>query len=146
MTDESSSYSRLAMLDECGGEIEGRKKYHKLMFLYRDKESDKEDWAFNRSRRGPTDPGFTSVLQAFEDLDMTELENDEHPYKYVLKKKGERFIESVKRHKKKINFGENPVLEGVKNIADNYGHMSGAELVKEEEIQKAKEKEYDMDV
>jgi len=65
---------------------------------------------------------------------------------YVLKKKGETFIDSVRKHKKKISFGESSVLEDVKNIADNYGHMSGAELVKEEEIQRAKEKEYDMDV
>ena len=106
MSDEDEEiHPRLMMLSEFDGEIEGRLKYHKSLYQYRNSESDSDDWAFRREEHGPLDPGFSSRMQSYEDLDMADVDEDSEPHRFSITSKGKRFVAGLKSGLSKIKDG-----------------------------------------
>lgn len=144
--DEAKTHPRLLMLDEFDGEIEGELKFHKSLFQYREKTVEKSDWAFTREERGPTDPGFSKVLQSLEDLRLSENEDEEVPHRYHLTVKGHRVARNLKRGLDKLDDRFEDRLESLSEIAEQNKDRSGSEIVTDEEIQDAKDETYQSDV
>jgi len=147
MTDEASEdYSRLIMLSEFDDEIEGRLKFHKSLYQYRELEFDTASWPFRREERGPHDPGFSSRMQHYENLDLIEVEEDDDPHRFALTAKGSRVANGLKRGLGKLKDSFAGKREAMSHIADRNKHRSGSEIEEDEEIQEAKEDPYQTDV
>jgi len=143
---EEKTHPRLLMLSEFDGEIEGELKFHKSLYQYRESTIDESDWAFNREERGPTDPGFSRVLQSLEDLRLTENEDEDVPHRYRLTIKGHRVATNLKRGLDKLDDRFEERLTSLRGVADKNKDRSGSEIVEDEEIQDAKESTYQSDV
>lgn len=143
---EEKTHPRLLMLSEFDGEIEGELKFHKSLYQYRETTVAESDWAFNREERGPTDPGFSRVLQSLEDLRLTENEDEEVPHRYRLTVKGHRVATNLKRGLDKLDDRFESRLNSMRGISEENKDRSGSEIVEDEEIQEAKESTYQSDV
>ncbi|WP_265109606.1 hypothetical protein [Halosolutus halophilus] len=94
--EEAKYHPRLWMLDEFDGEINGEKKFHKSLVQYRDSVGLKEEWSFVRAPRGPTDPGFTEIIEKYDDLNLIAMEKEGQIHIYKETEKGSRFIRGLK--------------------------------------------------
>jgi hypothetical protein len=137
---------RLMMLSEFDGEIEGRLKYHKSLYQFREEEVEESSWAFRREERGPHDPGFSSVMQSRENLDLVEVEEDEEPHRFRLTEKGDRFVDGLKTGLGKIQDSFSEKRETMSLIASRNKSRSGSEIEEDEDIQEAKEEPYQTEV
>lgn len=144
--EEAKTHPRLLMLEEFGGEIEGELKFHKSLFQYREEAVEQSDWAFNREERGPTDPGFSEVLQSLEDLRLSENNDEEVPHRYHLTVKGHRVARNLKRGLNKLDDRFEERMESLSGVAEQNKDRSGSEIVADDEIQAAKEETYQSDV
>lgn len=141
---EEASHPRLLMLSEFEGEIQGELKYHKSIFQYRETtdDVDPEDLPFKREEHGPTDRGFSSVLQSYEDLELLEEDKSNNRRDFVLFEKGERVAKGIQRGLSKLDSSFDNRLSGIQNVAEENKDRSGSEIVEDEEIQDAKEESY----
>jgi len=146
MTDDEKIHPRLMMLSEFDGEIDGRLKFHKSLYQYRNSEANSEDWAFRREEHGPLDPGFSSRMQSYEDLDMAEVDEDEEPHRFSITSKGERFTEGLKSGLSKLGDSFDAKKDTISSIASKNKDRTGSEIEEDEEIQEAKEEPYQTDV
>jgi hypothetical protein len=146
MTDDKEIYPRLVMLSEFDGEIEGRLKFHKSLYQYRNSETDSEQWAFRSEEHGPLDPGFSSRMQSYEDLGMAEVNEDEEPHRFSTTLKGERFAEGLKSGLSKLEESFDAKRAAISSIASKNKDRTGSKIEKDEEIQEAKEEPYQTDV
>lgn len=136
--EEGKNQPHLLMLAEFDGEIDGELKYNKVLYKYRHNTSTPEDWAFDREQWGPTDPGFTSVMQSLDDLDLTEEELDEiHVFK--ITSKGKDVADGVKRGLSKLDPGFTNRLGTILGIAEKDKDRSGSQIEEDEVVQDAKE-------
>ena len=146
MTDDEKIHPRLMMLSEFDGEIEGRLKFHKSLYQYRNSEADSEDWAFRREEHGPLDPGFSSRMQSYEDLDMAKVDEDEELHRFSITSKGERFTEGLKSGLSKLGDSFDAKKDAISSIASKNKNRTGSEIEEDEEIQEAKEEPYQTEV
>jgi|AntRauMinimDraft_3_1070383.scaffolds.fasta_scaffold00704_2 hypothetical protein len=139
-------HPRLMMLSEFDGEIEGRLKFHKSLYQYRNSETDSDDWSFRREEHGPLDPGFSSRMQSYEDLEMADVDEDSEPHHFRISGKGERFVQGLSKGLSKLKDGFSDRQDAMKNIASRNKDRTGSEIEKDEDVQKAKEEPYQTDV
>lgn len=144
--DDEEIYPRLVMLSEFDGEIEGRLKYHKSLYQFREAEIEESSWAFRREERGPHDPGFSSVMQSRENLDLVEVEEENEPHRFRLTEKGERFVDGLKTGLGKLNEEFSAKRETISAIATRNKPRSGSEIEEDEDVQEAKDEPYQTDV
>jgi hypothetical protein len=147
--EEARHHPHLLLLDEFDGEIEGRLKYHKSLFQYRNERGlDEEDWPFSREERGPMDEGFTDLMDDYEKLGLVEVDEKEGKvYVYRDTEKGSRVTKGLRRGLRKIRGeAENQREETAELIATLNIDRSGNEIVEDEDIQEAKENPYQSDV
>lgn len=149
MTDDEEDeilHPRLMMLDDFDGEIEGRLKFHKSLYQYRNSESSSEDWTFRREEHGPLDPGFSSRMQAYEDLDLAEVDEDKEPHRFRITSKGKRFARGLGNGLSKLRDGFDEQRDSLKDIASRNMDRTGSEIEQDEDVQEAKEEPYQTDV
>lgn len=144
--DDSKIYPRLQMLSEFDGEIEGRLKYHKSLYQYRQQESDTSEWAFRREEHGPLDPGFSSRMQSFEDMELVDVEEDREPHRFTITHKGKRFAKGIQSGLSKLENSFDTKRERISEIARRNKNRSGQEIAEDDEIQEAKEDPFQTDV
>lgn len=144
--DDEVLHPRLLMLDDFGGEVEGRLKFHKSLYQYRNSELESEDWAFRREEHGPLDPGFSSRMQSYENLDLTEVDEDREPHRFRITEKGRRFSRGLSSGLSKLRAGFDDRRESLREVANLNKNRSGSEIEEDEDIQEAKEEPYQTDV
>jgi hypothetical protein len=143
---EEKNHPRLLMLDGFDGKIEGELKYHKCLYKYRYNALEERDWSFKREERGPTDPGFTSIMQSMDDLDLVNGDSSEATHVFNITSKGKGVAKGLKRGLSKLDPTFDGKLDIMTEIAKRDKHRSGSEIVEDEEIQEAKEETYQSDV
>lgn len=139
MTDDETHHPRLILLDEAEGRIEGRAKYHKLLFNYADEEADETALTFVREERGPYDPGLSQAIQRYMDLGLVDVEDDEEPHEVEQTKKGRRYMSGYERTKMRLDESFRQTKERIRNTVKRHGDKSASEMVDEENVQDAKE-------
>lgn len=147
--EEARHHPHLLLLDEFDGEIDGRLKYHKSLFQYRnEQELDEDDWPFSREERGPMDEGFTDLMDDYEKLGLVEVDNEEGKvYVYRDTEKGSRVVEGLRRGLRKIRGKEEEEREKTAELIATLNiDRSGNEIVEDEDIQEAKGNPYQSDV
>lgn len=147
--EEARHHPHLLLLDEFDGEIDGRLKYHKSLFQYRnEQELDEDDWPFSREERGPMDEGFTDLMDDYEKLGLVEVDHEEgQVYVYRDTEKGSRVVEGLRRGLRKIRGKEEEEREKTAEVIATLNiDRSGNEIVEDEDIQEAKENPYQSDV
>lgn len=139
---EEAKHQRLLLLDEFGGKIEGELKYHKSLYQYRynTEEVNEEEWGFVREERGPTDRGFSSVLQSYEDLELVEETEQGNRRDFLLKDKGQKVAKGLRRGLSKLDDSFPSRLNMLKAVRDKNKNRSGSEIVEDDDVQEAKEK------
>lgn len=139
MTDDETHHPRLILLDEAEGRIEGRAKYHKLLFNYADEEADETALTFVREERGPYDPGLSQAIQRHMDLGLVDVEDDEEPHEVEQTEKGRRYMSGYERTKMRLDDSFRQTKERIRNTIKRHGDKSASEMVDEENVQDAKE-------
>jgi uncharacterized protein YwgA len=139
MTDDETHHPRLILLDEAEGRIEGRAKYHKLLFNYADEEADETALTFVREERGPYDPGLSQAIQRYMDLGLVDVEDDEEPHEVEQTEKGRRYMSGYERTKMRLDDSFRQTKERIRNTIKRHGDKSASEMVDEENVQDAKE-------
>lgn len=141
---EEATHPRLLMLSKFEGEIQGELKYQKSIFQYRENtdEVNSEEIPFKREEHGPTDRGFSSVLQSYEDLELLEQDQSGNRRDFFLYEKGERVAKGIQRGLSKLDSSFDGRLQGIQQIAGENKDRSGREIVEDEEIQEAKDESY----
>lgn len=140
MTDDETHQPRLVLLEEADGYIEGRAKYHKLLFNYADEEADETDLTFVREERGPYDPGLSQAMKRYVDLGLVDVEEEEEPHEVVQTEKGQRYMSGYERAKMRLDESFRQTKERIRNTVQKHGDKSANEMVGEENVQDAKEK------
>lgn len=141
---EEAKHNRLLLLDEFDGEVDGELKFHKCLYQYREftNEVDKSEWTFVREERGPTDRGFSSVLQSYEDLELAEENDSGNRRDFRLLSKGERVTKGIRRGLSKLDDSFEERLSALSSVAEANKDRSGSEIVEDDSIQEAKEETY----
>lgn len=139
MTNDSAHHPRLLLLDEAGGEIEGRAKYHKLLFNYVEEEAKDSSLEFVVEERGPYDPGLSKAMQRYMEVGLVDVEDDEEPHTVEQTKKGKRYMSGYERTKKRLDETYRETREQIANIVSRHGDKSANEMVERENVQDAKE-------
>lgn len=147
--EEARHHPHLLLLEKFGGEIEGRLKYHKSLYQYRNGQGmDETDWPFRREEHGPMDEGFTTLMEEYEKLGLVKVDEEEGKiYIYRTTETGSRVIRGFRRGLRKIRGEEAEDKERTAElIAELNMDRSGNEIVEDEDIQEAKEGPYQSDV
>lgn len=141
---EESVHPRLLMLSEFEGEVEGELKFHKSMFQYRQlvEEVENDQLEFTREERGPTDRGFSSVIQSYEDLGLVDSDNSGQRNDFMLKRKGHKVTKGIKRGLSKLKPDLESRLSGIEKVSEKNKDRSGNEITSDESVQEAKEETY----
>jgi len=138
--EEARYHPRLWMLDEFEGEIDGEKKYHKSLVQFRDRAGLENEWPFIRASWGPMDPGFSSILESYDDLKLMYVEKEGQIHIYKETEKGSRFVKGLKEGlrilKKDQTEEKEKELELVAKINKD---RLGSEIEKDDSIQEMKE-------
>lgn len=145
--EESKYYPRLQLISEFDGKVEGRLKFHKSLFEYRNEVMEEEDWPFTSEERGPMDRGASSVMDSYEKLDLIDIDDEGDVYFYEETEKGSRFARGIKKGLQKLKGEATERREGaMRKIAERNKDRSGYEIVQDEEVQEAKKNPYQTDV
>ena len=147
--EEARHHPHLLLLDEFESEIDGRLKYHKSLYQYRNAQGmDQTDWPFRSEERGPMDEGFTTLMDEYEKLGLVEVDEEKGKiYIYRTTEAGSRVIRGLRRGLRKIRGEEAEDREETAElIAELNIDRSGSEIVEDEDIQEAKENSYQSEV
>lgn len=141
---EEARHPRLLMLSEFEGKMEGELKYHKSIYQYREGSDsiDADDLEFVREEHGPTDKGFSSVIQSYEDLELIEGKKSGNRNDFFLREKGRRVANGLKRGLSKLDSGFNERLETISEVEEQNKERSGSQIVEDEDVQSAKDNTY----
>lgn len=139
MSDDETHHPRLLLLDEADGDIEGRAKYHKLLYKYADEEAEETSLSFVLEERGPYDPGLSQAMQRYMDLGLVDVDDDEEPHEVEQTEKGKRYMSGYERAKKQLDDRFQKTKEKIARTVRRHGEKSANEMVEEENIQEAKE-------
>lgn len=141
MTDKDKAHHpRLLLLHEAGGEIQGRKKYHKLVRLYQREVGEETEITTIREERGPYDPGLSKTMRRYLDLGLVETDDEGESRDVSQTDKGERYMSGLERTKRRLDTEFRRKSERVTEIVSEFGDKSGSEL--EEELSDDKENPY----
>lgn len=146
MTDDEAHHPRLLLLDEVDGEIEGRAKYHKLLYNYVDEEAENSELSFVREERGPYDPGLSQAMQRYIDLGHVEVDEEDEPHEIRQTEKGERYMSGYERTKMRLDETFRQTKERIAETVKKHGDKSANEMVQEENIQEAKDNPFRKDL
>lgn len=140
LPDEKAAFHlRLWMLDEFEGEIDGEKKYHKSLVQFRNNADLEDDWPVIIASWGPLDPGFSSILASYDDLELMYQERDGQIHIYKETQKGSRFIRGLKRGMRVLRKDQTEEFETeLKLIAKVNKDRLGQEIETDEDIQNLK--------
>jgi len=139
MSDDETHHPRLLVLDEADGHIEGRAKYHKLLFNYADEETEETSLKFVLEERGPYDPGLSQAMQRYMDLGLVEVNDEEEPHEVEQTDKGKRYMSGYERTKIRLDETFQQTKQRIQKTVEKHGNKSASEMVEEENIQEAKE-------
>lgn len=140
MTDkDKDEHTRLLILHEAGGEIEGRAKYHKLLFNYYDEEVGESELGFVTEERGPFDPGLSKAVKHYIDLNLLEVDEDEEPHDFSQTEKCERYMSGYEQAKRMLDVRFQETKEKVRNTIEKHGDKSASEMVARDNVQEAKD-------
>jgi len=139
MTDDETHHPRLLLLDKAEGRIEGRAKYHKLLFNYADEEAKETSLTFVREERGPYEPGLSQAMQRYMDLGLVEVNDEEEPHEVEQTEKGQRYMSGYERTKMRLDETFRKTKQRIQNTVRKHGDKSASEMVREENIQDTKE-------
>lgn len=141
---EEAAHPRLLLLSEFDGEMEGELKYHKSIYQYREitTEVDSEELPFKREEHGPTDRGFSGVIQSYEDLELLDQEKSGDRRDFHLREKGQRVANGIRRGLSQLDRKFGSRVQGIQKVAQQNKERSGSDIVEDEEIQEAKEESY----
>lgn len=139
MTDDETHHPRLLLLDEADGRVKGRAKYHKLLFNYADEKAEETSLTFVREERGPYDPGLSQAMQRYMDLGLVEVDDDEEPHEIEQTEKGKRYMSGYERAKMRLDETFQQTKQQIQSTVRKHGDKSANEMVREENVQKAKE-------
>ncbi|MFD1514005.1 hypothetical protein [Halomarina rubra] len=143
MTDEDKSHHpRLMVLHESGGHIEGRAKFHKLLYKYRGEEDGRSSIEQIREERGPFDPGLSKAMQRYVDLGIVEVDESDEPHKIGETEKGERYMSGFERTKSRLDSKFARTKEFVADVVDKHGGRSARDIVQDEDVQEDKDNPY----
>lgn len=142
MTEDSSHHPRLLLLHEAGGEIQGRAKYHKLLYNYWDEESEDSSLSFIREDYGPYDPGLSRAIRRYFDLGLVDVDESEEPYTVSQTDKGRRYMSGFERTKMRLDKGFRQTRERIQNTVFKHGDKSASEMVERENIQEVKDEPF----
>lgn len=144
---DGAFHPRLWMLDEFGGEIDGEKKFHKSLVQFRDRADLEDKWPFVIASWGPLDPGFSSILAAYDDLELMYQEKDGQVHIYKETPKGSRFIRGLQRGMQILRKDQTEEFETeLKLIAKLNKDRLGSEIELDDDIQNLKEEPLGSDV
>lgn len=126
--------------------IEGNLKFEKLCYelkesLIENGHNCGQNFDFERDKFGPREDGLSKANIKFEMMGLIEIENElgKKPATYKIKEKGRLWVESLKSFYNKTV----PNFSSVINVADNSlnenSSLTGAQIVKKERVQKAKQ-------
>lgn len=141
---EEAKHPRLLMLSEFEGEIDGELKFHKSVYQYRENADwiEEDDLRFVREEHGPTDRGFSSVIQSYEDLELVEQEKSGDRRDFFIKEKGKRVANGLRRGLSKLDRRFTDRMGAISDVKEKNKERSGSEIVEDEDIQEAKENSY----
>jgi len=139
MNDDETHHPRLLLLDQAGGRIEGRTKYHKLLFNYADEEAEESSLTFIREERGPYDPGLSQAMQHYVDIGLLDVDDGEEPHEIEQTDKGERYLSGYQQAKLRLDKNFRKTLQQIEKTVKKHGDKSAYEMVQEENVQEAKE-------
>ena len=139
MSDDKAHHPRLLMLHESDGHIEGRAKYHKLLFNYKDEEASNSSLDFVVEERGPYDPGLSKALQHYMDLGLVNVDDSEEPHKVKETGKGKRYMSGYERVKLRLDTHYRETKQRVTNTLSRHGDESANAMVERENVQDAKQ-------
>lgn len=139
MSDDETHHPRLLLLNEADGRIEGRAKYHKLLYNYADEEAEDTSLRFVREERGPYDPGLSQAMQRYMDLGLVEVDDDEEPHEVEQTEKGKRYMSGYEQAKQRLDESFQQTKDQIVNTIRKHGDKSASEMVQEDNVQEAKE-------
>lgn len=142
MPDDEMHHPRLLLLHEADGRIEGRAKYHKLLFNYYDEETEDSSLRFVREERGPFDPGLSKAIRQYEKLGLVQVDEEDEPHEIEETEKGKRYMSGYERAKMRLDETFSKTRSRIANTIDKYGDKSANQMVEEENIQDAKEEPF----
>ncbi|AGB32526.1 hypothetical protein C488_12713 [Natrinema pellirubrum DSM 15624] len=101
---EGKFHPRLLLLDEFGGELHGKKKFHKCLYHFREDSEDisVDDWTFTHDHFGPTEEGLSKNLLALDNLNLIVIEKDGKKYIYKETEKGSSFTQGLRNGLRKL--------------------------------------------
>lgn len=138
MSDDENHHTRLMMLHEAGGHIEGRAKYHKLLYNYADEAVEESEIDFVLEERGPYDPGLSKAMQRYMDLGLVDVDDDDEPHEVTQTEKGERYVSGYERTKIRLDSTFARTKRRIANTIGKHGDKSANEMVQRQNIQEAK--------
>lgn len=139
MSEDENHEARLLMLHEAGGQIEGRAKYHKLLYNYADEEVEESALEFVVEERGPFDPGLSKAMQRYVNLGLIEVDDEDEPHKITETEKGDRYMSGYERTKMRLDTEFQRTKQRIASTIGTHGEKSANEMVQRENIQEAKE-------
>jgi len=139
MSDDKNHHPRLMMLSEAGGRIEGRTKYHKLLFNYADEEAEETSLRMITEERGPYDPGLSQAMQRYMDLGLLEVDDDDEPHEIEQTEKGQRYMSGYEQAKMRLDESFQQTKDRIANTVRKHGDKSAYEMVQRENVQEAKD-------
>lgn len=139
MSEDNTHHPRLLMLNEADGRIEGRAKYHKLLFNYADEETEETSLRFVREERGPYDPGLSQAMQRYMDIGLVDVDDDEEPHEIEQTEKGRRYMSGYEQAKQQLDTTFQQTKQRITNTVRKHGDKSANEMVGEQNVQDAKE-------
>lgn len=142
MSNDDHHHPRLLMLHHADGRIEGRAKYHKLLFNYVDEEANESRLGFVAEDFGPFDPGLTKAMRRYQDLNLVELEEEFEPYAVEETEKGKRYLSGLERTKMVLDDKFQETKSRILRTVNRHGDKSANEMVQRENIQAAKEEPF----
>jgi hypothetical protein len=138
--DTAALHPRLWMVDQFDGEIDGEKKFHKSLVQFRNNADLEDKWPFIIASWGPLDPGFSSILAAYDDLELMYVERGDNIHIYKESEKGSRFIRGLKRGMQILRKDQTEKFETeLELIAKINKDRLGSEIELDDVIQEMKE-------
>lgn len=134
--------TRLLLLHEAGGEIQGRGKYHKLLDKYRREVEDETEIEHVVEERGPFDPGLSRSVKRYIDMGIVEPDEDDESRDVRETQKGERYTSGFERTKRRLDDSFERTLQRVRSVVAEHGDRSMSEMVQDKEVQSDKELPY----
>lgn len=142
MPDDETHHPRLLLLHEADGRIEGRAKYHKLLFNYYDEEAEDSSLRFVTEKRGPFDPGLSKAIRQYEKLGLVQVDEEDEPHEIEETEKGKRYMSGYERAKMRLDEAFSNTWRQISDTIDEHGDKSANEMVNEENVQEAKEEPF----